>query len=234
MDGKPGVVDPLEASGGVGPDPDEGCGLELGDGEAEMLIAGLVQGLAGGGGQFIRGKVGSGSEEEGKRAIVEDEALLEAMIGGRVEIGEKLPEAPSADLGTGAGEALNGAFGMLVCGRLDIGPEAHPLAYGVDFAERDTGLGHTPRARIHAEEEEGTGSGGEAVEVGGVALAGVIEGIVDRVDRFGEGDFAAAGGQVVSGLEEGFGERRVIHGKRDSRKVERERAMLKRLFGVDP
>ena len=160
---------------------------------------GGVHGGAVGGGEFIGGQVGAGGGHPHEGAVVEDKVIGKEGGGGAEVLLHQAPETAAADLGAGAGEALDAAFGVLDGRLADGGGDAQPVAHGSDLAEGHAGLRHAKGAGIHAEENDAFGGGAVTVEVGTMGVPGVGEGVVGAGDGRGEGE----GG---NGVAEGGGE----------------------------
>ena len=172
-----------------------------------MAIAGAVERLALGGGQLVGRAVAPARFEEEQRAVVRDEVVGEEARRA-AEVGrDRAPQSRAADLAARAREPMNGPLRVLrrraSHRRLDAAGSPHLL----DVAERNAGLRHPERARVHAEEHHPLARARVRVEVGGVGAARVVERIVDARYRRGEaqlGDVAReapGGGAQRAGRE---------------------------------
>lgn len=135
---------------------------------------------------MIWGSVFAGGFEEAERAIIDDEMIVKKGVS-RAELGGKeIPKAATADFGSGAIEAEDRAIGMfeswLANGPLDL----KPVPDGGDFAEGNTGLGHSERARVHPEEQDALGRIAVFAEVKFVSFPSIVERIINMSDRRAE------------------------------------------------
>ena len=163
---------------------------------AEMGATRGVDSGAFGSGEFIGREVATALAHPDERAVVEHEVIGEKGLGFAKAGGEEPPETFSADLAAGAGEAGDGAFGVLGEGDINGRVDTQPVAHGGDLAEGHAALGHTERAGVHSKEYDTLGAGSVAGEIGGVRFPSVAERIVGVGDRQGEAE-------AVNGIAQG-------------------------------
>ena len=89
------------------------------------------------------------------------------------------PQSPAANLTPWTGETLYRPLGMQLSRTAHGCLYAQPLSDGSHLAERDAGLGHSPRAGIHSQEDDLYGAFGIEVHVPIIGCSGVFKGIVD-------------------------------------------------------
>lgn len=135
---------------------------------------------------MIWSSVFAGGFEESERAIIDDEMILKKGGGSAELSGKEVPEAAAADLGPGAIEAEDRAIGMFEGWFADGPLDLEPIADGGDFAEGNTGLGHSERAWVHPEEQDALGRIAVFAEVKFVCLPGISERIINMGDRRAE------------------------------------------------
>ena len=183
---------------GIGTDADDALGLQGGDDGLQMSITGLVERIGLGGGEFIGREIFATGLDEDERAVIGHEVLAEEVFG-CAEFGcEMAPEASAAHFGLRAVKTEHGAFGMLTRWFAHRFADFHPVTHGGDLAKGHAGLRHAEGAGIHADEDDFFAATAKAGEVGGVRGPGVIERLIDEIDRWGEF-------QRAQGLAEGFG-----------------------------
>lgn len=127
--------------------------LEETDDGLEVLVTGGEECFTFYDREFVRGAVAAAFLHEDEGAVIGDEVVGEEVVGVGILFFEESPEAATGDFRLLASEALDGAFGMLVGWFPNWGFDSHPVADVFDFAKGDSSLRHSPRTRIHAEEE---------------------------------------------------------------------------------
>jgi hypothetical protein len=80
--------------------------------------------------------------------------------------------------------------------------DAEPVAHQRDLAERDAGLRHAERARVHAEEQHALSGRGISPQVQRVALACVLERVVDVAHGRSEAQARERAGQIIGRPEQ--------------------------------
>lgn len=134
--------------------------------------------------QFVRGKIASGSAQEGQRTIVVDKCNVEKCGGIAEEFGKESPESSPRNFRTGAAKPLDRPFGVRLRWLSYRGFDFQPIFYGGNFAEGNAGLGHSERAGIHAEEDDFLRRIRILHQIGSVGFPRIIERIVDRMHGF--------------------------------------------------
>ena len=200
---------------GKGADADDPFGLEGGDDGAEVGVAGGFHGGGFGGGKFVWGVIAAAGFDEDEGAVVGDEVVCKKGFCFAEALGKEAPEASAADFGIGAVEADDGALFVFALGFADGFVDAHPVADGGDFAEGDAGLGHAKGAGVHADEDDAFLAAAKAAQVGLMRCPGVVERLIDVLDRGGEVERAQGFAQGLGGGDEGVcgkGEEKTQHG----------------------
>ncbi len=186
------AIDPygfLGTPGGKFADAHDPFGSEQFNDAAQVSVARCEKGVLLRTGEFVWSSVASAVFHECQRAIVHDDVFPEKILRHSKSPGKQTPESPAAHLRAGAIEPADCAFGMLVGGFPNGRLDAQPVSHRGDFSERNSGLGHSERAGIHAHENDALGSGGVPSEVRLMGSPGIIQGIVDvrngRTERQG-------------------------------------------------
>ena len=89
-------------------------------------------------------------------------------------------------LAAGAGKSFDRALRMLNARRVDAVGDAEPITHRGDLTERNAGLYHTERTGVHSYQEDLCLTAAIAIEVLPVRFEGVVEWVVDVMDRRGE------------------------------------------------
>src|SRR5207248_5965192 len=93
-------------------------------------------------------------------------------------------------------ETEHWSLGIFFGRALDFRPNAEPIAHGHDLAERNTGLGHAERARIHSEKDHPLWVVAVTAQIKFMRVPGVIERVVNMGDRRGKLQFADRGAET--------------------------------------
>src|SRR5690606_38633578 len=129
-DGRPALAErPARAILGEAAHADHEPRAQRLDDPHQRAIACLVEGLALGGGESVRGSVPARSIDEHERALVRDEEALEEALGGAVAIARPAPEARAADLAARAVEALHEALRVLIRRPPDLAGDAEEVPH---------------------------------------------------------------------------------------------------------
>src|SRR5262245_35031348 len=99
---------------------------------------------------------------------------------------ERAPEALSGDLAARALEAEHGTLRVDTARRDDVTGELQVVADRGDLSERNAGLPHPERPRVHPEEEDLLRTSSVTLEVGAGDGPGVFERVVDVGGRLAE------------------------------------------------
>lgn len=139
--------------GGELADADDPLRLAPSHQAAEGFVAGGKQVGLLGGWQFVGGAVAARIFHEHQRAVVVDEELLAKGCGRFEPVASPAPEPSAANLAAAAGKALDWSLGVEDRWLIDRFLNAEEITDEPDLAEGDTGLGHAPGARVHAEQQ---------------------------------------------------------------------------------
>ena len=156
------------------------------DGVPQRAIADLEQRPS-----FIRrelvwGPVAATLLEKGERTVIGDEKTVEEMIRGAKSLPSPTPEPSTADLRAGASEARHLSFRMFILRSTDLRVASEPVADGVHFAKRHTGLGHPPGSRVHTQKQHFLRLFAVALEVLDVGIPCIINRVIDVRHRRSE------------------------------------------------
>ena len=184
---------------GEAADGDEPFRLENFHDAAEVRVACCHQRRGLGGGEFVGRAISAGVFHKGERTVVDDKVIGEKFFRCGEAFAEESPQASPTHFAAGAGEAVDGAFGVFADGFADGGVDAEPIACGGNFAKGHAGLRHAEGARVHAEEHDILFIGGGEAEVLLVRGPRVVEGIVHEGYGLGEGESVAGGAQIAGG-----------------------------------
>jgi hypothetical protein len=154
----------------------------------QMLIASREQGVALILGKFVRSSISPTLLQESERTIVQNEMFSEELRGRSEAVGEKSPQTFSAYLRALAIEAGDQALRVLNVRFRNSPGYSQPVPDRIDFAEGHSGLHHSKRARIHAEEDNPLWALRELLDVMFVRFPGVLERVVDVGDRGSEAE----------------------------------------------
>ena len=188
----------LEARLGERSDADRELRLERVEDVDQEAIADGEQRFAFGGGKLVRRPVAAGLLEEGQRAVVVDEELVEEPVGSPETCREETPQPFATHFAASAIEAVDRSLGVFMPRLLDRSFDFEPLPDHRDLPERHTSLDHAERARVHADENRLLGAVTVAFEVGSMWCARVAQRVVDAGDWRGER-------QPVDGAARAFG-----------------------------
>jgi len=136
--------------------------------------------------QLVGGAVATAFLEEGQWTVVGDEETGEESCWSAEHLSRPSPQPRAADLGAGAGEALDRPFRVLMPGPPDLGIDTEPIADRAHFAKRHPGLGHPPGAGVHSKEQHFLWRTAVELEVLSVGLPRVVERVVDVCHRWCE------------------------------------------------
>ena len=92
--------------------------------------------------------------EEGQRAVIGDKMVRKERLGSPETLGEQSPEAWPLTSERVQAKPSIGRFGFSVAGFSTVASIPIQSRTGRDLPERDAGLHHAERPRIHAEEDD--------------------------------------------------------------------------------
>ncbi len=157
---------------------DDVPGLEALDGPSEGAVTNPQEGLPFGGWQFVGRAVPPAGLEKREWAVVGYEEPPEKTLRRLEVVACPGPETCPADLAPRTGQSPHRplrVFGGRSVHRL---LDAQPVADGAHFAKGHPGLDHTPRAGIHAEQDDLPRADPETFQITPVGRSGIGEGIV--------------------------------------------------------
>lgn len=188
-----------------GTDTDHPLGLQGGNDGAQMCITGHFHGGGFGGGQFVRRVVAPAGLDENERAVVGDEVVFEEGFRFAEPLGKQAPQASAADFGIRAVKADDGALRMLALRFAHRLMDAHPVTHGGDFPEGNACLRHAKGAGVHAHEDDTFFAAAKTAQIGLMRHPGVVERLIDMLDRRGKAQRAQGFAQGLGGGDEGVG-----------------------------
>lgn len=178
----------FELSFRIGSHPDEELWLQFCDEGLDVGLAGFFDWNEGAGGEFVGGEVGSGIFHPDQRAVVGDEVVGEEALCGGEFFCEEAPETFAGYFGAGAVESGDGSFGVLALGLAHWAGDFEPIADVIDFAKGNACLRHPVRTGIHTHEEDAFGAAPIFLQILGMGLPSIFEGIVGMGDGFRKGE----------------------------------------------
>lgn len=151
-----------------------------------MSVAGCKKSGAFRSSEFVGSAISTGFFHEDQRTIVGYEVVREKIGGVWIDFFEEPPEASTRDFRLLTGKAFDDPFRVFIVWFVDGSLDTHPIADMFDFAERDSGLTHAPRPRIHAQKEYLFFSIPKFVEILAMRFPSVVKRVVDMGDWFAE------------------------------------------------
>ena len=166
------------AVGGKTPDAHHIRGFQVFDGAAQGAVAGREKRAGVRCVQRVGCPVGPAFADEHQGAIIGHEKPPEKNVGGAEVFPGPAPQALPADLFTGAGEAQDRPLGVRRLRAAYRCFDPHPVAHSADFTERHPGLSHSPRARVHPDQDDLLRALSVPVQVVSMGLCGIYQRIV--------------------------------------------------------
>jgi hypothetical protein len=151
--------------------------------------------------QFIWGAIPAAALHKSEWAIIHHNVLLKKFFSGTESLGEKSPQPLTTDLAALTRESDYESLRVLTCRTTDLGLDPEPIADGGDLTERDAGLDHAERARIHPEKDHPFRCVGITAQVSFVCRPGIIEWVVNVRDGWSEVELAYGGAKTQGGLD---------------------------------
>src|SRR5690606_8952885 len=147
--------------------------------------------------QLVGRAVFSRCFHEHQRTVVDDEVLAEKAGGLSKAITKQPPEPLAADLAARTGQSLNRSLGVLHCWFADRCIDLEPVAYRFDLPERNAGLRHAPRARVHPQEQHAYGRRLTLLDVLAMCWPSVVQRVVNMRDWRPELQLAGVMGELL-------------------------------------